>query len=281
MTDDKKRRTKRFAASFGLSLMVLAVPLAVALIYLSPKSSAQQYDMQPSFDPITLLTFVEGEDKKPLISILVRIEPDLNEIALCTLPGEMLVEDGGAFVTLSSSFGKNGPVRACESVENALAVTVDRYANVTSDEFVNVVDTLGAFDCTLDKPLLQPDGTTALAPGRQVLDGRKLLLLISDPDYYDGERDREESAAKLLCQWLIERLPVSDRTVAEEVFKLLANSGDNNLRIADYESRKNASLGHAKVTRVAVYGGYSSQNGGYILSAQAMSDISAAFGQKA
>lgn len=276
----------QFALAFAVSLCVLAIPVSMALVRyagqrLPPVESSEPYYPQTA-DAVTLLAALRAQwGEKPRAFLLTQIDPAQGQILLAAVPPETMVEDAGRFDALSGVWNREGPARGAAALSAALSVRIDRWLDMSAEGFSRLADTVGTIDYTLQTPLALPDGTVVLTQGRQLLDGRRLSLLIFHENYPQGETERMSLIGGLFEQAAVQRVGLMNESVAESVFRAAVNAGNSNLTVGDFESRRRA-IAHmlsreTAMRTVAVTGDYNAGKNTFLPSAAALAELREAF----
>jgi len=166
------------------------------------------------------------EHSRSDVMILVSIDPELEKVAVVSIPRDTKIDDSGLGVdkicAVNYAFG---PKSAVKMVENLLDTDVDYYVEMDFTGFKKIVDTLGGV--TIDVPcrMYKPAEDIDLKPGKQHLNGRQALAFVRYRGYIQADIQRTAAqqqfikalADQLLQAKTITRLPSLIKQVDENV----------------------------------------------------------------
>ena len=124
----------------------------------------------------------EREGQRPDTIILLRVDPGRDQVAMLSLPRDLLVRrcDGslgkinGAYeVGIASDVG--GPTCLVRTISRHTGIAIQHYAEVSFAGFLEVIDAIGGVRMHIPERLYDEDAKLDLEPGCQVLDGPDAL----------------------------------------------------------------------------------------------------------
>ena len=253
---------KAFAKAFGISLLVMLLPLGLLLVTLGQREAGQLSlpRRQPEeVAPLTLLAALQDE-QRPAAFCLLKLDGERRQVVLSLLPRELLLEEGGAFSTLEEVWQKYKGERTAEALCNALEVTIDRSLELQRKDFLSLYNSIGAADFTLSKSITDNGGGLLLVGGRQLIDARRTFEVL--------RTGQLQTAGEILRSLLEQHLGKLSARQAELLFNTAVNSGRNNMSFSDLESRKTAlwKEGALTVLFIPVEGQKSTADGSFLMS---------------
>ncbi len=165
--------------------------------------------------------------------ILASIDPDLNKVALVSIPRDTRVNIGGSSDKICVANYYGGPRYTKKVVESLLDTTVDYYVEMDFKGFKKIVDTLGGVNINVPCRMYKPSEDIDLKPGQKKLDGRGALAFVRYRGYTQGDIQRtamqqtfiKALAAEVLQAKTIPRLPKLIRELNDYV--------DTDMKISD------------------------------------------------
>lgn len=127
----------------------------------------------------------DREGQRPDTIILVRVEPATDQVAMLSLPRDLLVRrcDGslgkinGAY-NIGVESGTGGPSCLVQTVTRHTGIAIQHYAEVSFAGFIDVVEAVGGVRMYIPDRLVAPKAKLDLQPGCQVLDGPTALAYV-------------------------------------------------------------------------------------------------------
>lgn len=166
--------------------------------------------------------------------ILASIDPELNKIALVSIPRDTRVEITGYGtnkICIANYAG--GPEMAMEKVENLIGENIDYYVEMNFNGFEKIVDTLGGVSLKVEQRMYKPSEGIDLHPGEQRLDGYDALAFVRYRGYVMGDIDRTTHQQTFLKALAKETLQPKTITKLPQLIKQANQYVKTNLSITD------------------------------------------------
>ena len=173
--------------------------------------------------------------------MLMRVDPGLNSIAICTIPRDTLVQYQGQEYKLNEVHYIGYSKDLCAEVGKLFGVEVPYYFEMTFKEFADFVNKLGGVNAIVPKDMTGGDiiegKDITLSAGEQKLDGLSALMLVRQRKLYDGDGEA--------CRQLITRRLVADAiqyvadqpvSEAKKYTDLLETGSETNMPSAELEA---------------------------------------------
>jgi len=123
--------------------------------------------------------------------ILVTIDPNLNKVAVVSIPRDTRVTlSNGEVAKINAAYAYGGPEGSIKAVEKLMGIPVDYYVELNFEGFAKVVDTLGGVTINVPQRMYKPTEGINLYPGLQRLNGSQALAFVRYRDYQLGDIDR-------------------------------------------------------------------------------------------
>ncbi len=164
-------------------------------------------DLVPDAKPGSQQVFAGRSDTM----LLVRLDPEDNTINILSIPRDTRVkipEKGYNKVNSANAFGgaSSGAILAAQTVnQNLYNIPIDRYARITPNVFVELVDLVGGIEVNVEKRMYYVDRTQNLTidlqPGLQILNGdqaQQYVRFRNDELGDIGRAQRQQIALKAL-----------------------------------------------------------------------------------
>lgn len=281
----KQEGWRAFLLAFGMGLVLLALPFAWVLVGYARELEAPAVSLPPpapdADTAMTLLLAGTLTGEAPDGFWLLRAEPATGRIAVAALPPDLSVEHGGRLESLAAVYQKEGGERAAAQLSSSFSIGCDRYLALDAEGLRGVVDSVGTMEFTLPAPILLADGTQALPAGRQLLDGRRMLLLLTHDGDPGGESERLGRWGELLAEFLSQRVPLLDEGHWSGLFETAVTLGRSNLTIGDFAARQRAlgflSAHPISMQRVTLSGEFSVVGKGFLPDAAMLQQLQVHF----
>lgn len=247
----KQTGWRAFASAFILSLVLLslvAVTVVALLDFSEPADTSQPNIPKETYQPdkeenmTLLLMFGADRTKPPTTYQLLCFTPETRKIEVVPLPPELEATVNIRTDTLYGHYDYGGVDAACQAVQNALRITVNRYLVLDLESFAAMADYFGGlqYEVPEDINYFDPmfEGLQSLKKGFQLLDGMKLRILLRNPASY--QEDMPEQRGTFLVEAINQCL---DETIAENgeaLFTAAVNETVTNLNHFDYTKREEA-----------------------------------------
>jgi len=184
---------------------------------------------------------VLGVDKRPGdehsrsdTMILASIDPELDKVALISIPRDTRVQvDGSPLDKICTANYVGGPEYAVEVVENFMNTTIDYYVEMDFNGFKDIIDTLGGVTVNVPQRMYKPTEDIDLNPGVQKLDGRQALAFVRYRDYAFGDIQRTSQQQEFLKALADEVLKPSTLTKLPQLAKQFDKYITTNLKVND------------------------------------------------
>jgi LCP family protein required for cell wall assembly len=142
--------------------------------------------------------------------ILVTIDPNLNKVAVVSIPRDTRVTlSGGEVGKINAAYAYGGPEASVKAVQNLMGIPVDYYVELNFEGFAKVVDTLGGVTIDVPQRMYKPIEGINLYPGLQRLNGSQALAFVRYRDYQLGDIDRASKQQQFLTALAAEILQPS------------------------------------------------------------------------
>jgi LCP family protein required for cell wall assembly len=166
--------------------------------------------------------------------ILASIDPELDKVALVSIPRDTRVSIKGSSVDkINSANAVGGPELVVEKVEEIVGENIDYYVEMDFAGFKKIIDTIGGVDINVDQRMYKPSEDIDLQPGQQHLDGSKALAFVRFRDYALGDIERTEHQQVFLKALGNELLRAKNIVKLPALIKVVKANIDTNLGMAD------------------------------------------------
>ncbi len=282
MKSSRLRRTKVFALSFGVSLVILSLIFIPIMLEISPLKDSYLPSSSETPSEVTNTYAPTGKDAMTALVVvtesgigryflLVRFDPVNRRIPITSLPYTMKVVTSERTDTLAGYDIYGGTLLVKEVLEAVFDIPIDRTARLSSDAFIKSLNTLGSVKYTLPYTLVYKDTASDtyinVPKGNQTLDGRSVYDMFRFPQYAEGEEHRYKVQSDLLAKLLNQR--VDDWLIkhGDSVFNTLVGLAETDISYNDYRQRQSALSSFAQLEGdvsipVFVSGEYSTQSFG-------------------
>ena len=162
--------------------------------------------------------------------VLLTVDMKKDKAAILSIPRDTRVNiAGNGYDKINHTYAFGGHELTCSTVKELLGAPIDYYALLDTGAFVDVIDTLGGVDITVERPMHYEDPwddngglVIDFQPGRQHLDGQKSIE-------YVRYRDEQGDLGRIGRQQNFARELISQTKVTELIAKLpaLLKTADN------------------------------------------------------
>lgn len=212
-----------FSTSFGITFlgMMLVLGAVCFLSYSRMQDKEVAQEAQETAAPDTYLPGAEDRlvllaagceeaGTEPATYLLLGFLPDQGKIALCVLPPSAYLEYGGQGTTIGRMWQQGGLGYAQKGLAQYLDIPIHRRALVETEDLDRLLRCAGLMEYDLAVDLdYTVDGRQITMPrGRYLMDGRRVMDVITYPAYKGGERERSDRAALLIAQLIGGSLPL-------------------------------------------------------------------------
>jgi len=187
--------------------------------------------------------------------ILVRFDPVGGAVPVVVFPPQTLVENGDKREALSQVYRYGGADYTRKALEKTLGVTIHRYVRMQPEAFLACADLIGSveFDLPADLPVQRGNMHVVLSAGPQLLDGQKVLDIITCGGAEEDELAQYRLTGDLVAAIVNQRMDVVQSTLIDKIFGVVINLIDTDISFLDYDNRKEAALYMAEQSRDPAY----------------------------
>ncbi len=147
-------------------------------------------------------------------NIVVRVDPERNQITLVSIPRDTKIEiDGYGTNKFNAAYNYGGAAATIREANQLLGIEISHYAEVNFEELVALVDAVGGVDIDVEERINDPKaGDVVIEEGLQHLDGEAALTFARSRAYVDGDFTRTSNQRKLIGAIVdkVVSLPVTD-----------------------------------------------------------------------
>jgi LCP family protein required for cell wall assembly len=174
--------------------------------------------------------------------MLVRIYPRSGEVALLSIPRDLLVEvEPGVHDRINAAYSYGGVDRAREVVEELTGIPVHRYAIVDFEGFSDTIDAVGGVEVDVEDEIPPKYG---IGDGLQTLNGEQALFYARWRGTARGDLDRIEHQQQLIAALRSKALDWDTVTRLPEVMEIMEDNVETDLGF-----REALSLGRMLIDR--------------------------------
>lgn len=132
--------------------------------------------------------------------ILARIDPELNRVALISIPRDTKVSSAGlnGMDKINAANVVGGPALAAQKVSELMGQKIDYYMEIDFQGFKDIIDTVGGITINVDQRMYKPTEDIDLQPGVQKLNGYDALAYVRFRGYLNGDIDRTKHQQEFL-----------------------------------------------------------------------------------
>ncbi|HRW12059.1 MAG TPA: LCP family protein [Syntrophomonas sp.] len=165
--------------------------------------------------------------------ILASIDPELNKMALVSIPRDTRVTIKGSTDKINSANAVGGPELVADKVEEIVGEKIDYYVEMDFAGFKKIIDTIGGVDINVDQRMYKPSEDIDLQPGQQRLKGSQALAFVRFRDYALGDIERTEHQQIFLKALGDELLQAKNIVKLPALVKVVKQNIDTNLGMTD------------------------------------------------
>lgn len=166
--------------------------------------------------------------------ILASIDPELNKVALVSIPRDTRVNISGSNSDkINSANAIGGPDLVVKKVEEIVGENIDYYVEMNFEGFQKIIDTIGGVEINVDQRMYKPSEGIDLKAGQQHLDGSQALAYVRFRDYALGDIARTEHQQIFLKALGNELLHAKNIVKLPALIKVVKENIDTNLHTAD------------------------------------------------
>ncbi len=185
-------------------------------------------------DDVTVLAvFFEKKSEGPIAVGIIRFNAAEGRVPIAVFSPKLRLNVGGEVAAVYDIYKSGGIKKLKSAIEESLGVKTDKYITFDKEEFAEITGLLG--NCQVNLKRAKKVGKLSLNTGSNTLSGGEMLYLMSYSGYEEGESERMEMAADVLCgcvnSYLGKIISGGRSGYAEEILALT----DNDFSYFDYE----------------------------------------------
>lgn len=224
---------------FGISFGIGASLQTFLLGQYKDKSTAGEAQVEEEGERTNILLLGvdarPGETKSRADTMIVAsIDPELNKVALISIPRDTQIEvEGSPSDKINSANVVGGPELTVEKVAELLGEDIDYYVEMDFKGFAKIVDALGGVNINVEQRMYKPSEGIDLKAGQQVLNGKQALGFVRYRDYVMGDIDRTAHQQAFLKALGKEVLKTKNLMKLPSLVREINRNIDTNLRLSD------------------------------------------------
>lgn len=172
-------------AAVGIGL----IGFTFLITYLNPPDTEQYGDRKEDFYTFVLCGTDEGDYRTDTI-IVGALDLKNNSVELVSVPRDTMIDVSWNVKKINSAYSVGGIDRLKTELKKILGFTVDFYAVIDMEAFVQIVDTIGGVEFDVPTRMYKEDPWISLYPGVQTLSGEQALQFVRYRDYPMGDIER-------------------------------------------------------------------------------------------
>lgn len=166
--------------------------------------------------------------------ILASIDPQLNSVALVSIPRDTRIDiEGSSVDKINGANVVGGPDLAAEKVSELLGENVDYYVEMDFKGFAAIVDAIGGVNINVDQRMYKPSEGIDLKKGQQLLDGEQALGFVRYRDYVMGDIERTQHQQAFLKALGKEILKPKNLVKLPSLVRAANRNIETNLKLTD------------------------------------------------
>lgn len=249
MPRERQEKWRSFLLALLLTLVPLAMIMVVTVMAVQPSMPREQHrsdyqqETQPNYRPQpddTLTVAVVGlSGGRAGDVLLIRFNPQYGQVPLSLLPANTLVTLEEETVTLEQAYAKGGGPAVKSALSQRLGVAVDRYAALSRDLLIRLVEKTGSvkFDVPLPIQYTRDGYSIDIPQGLRQLDGRDIVDILSYPNFSNAA-EKSRVLGDLVAACINQNLDAAGEERSSGLFKFVVNLVDTDVNFADYELRR-------------------------------------------
>lgn len=210
----------------------------VNILVLGTKVLTSDVEQSPQADQgyYSLVNSLEGVSDTML---LLRLEPDTEELTLLSIPRDTRVRvEGHGVMKINAANQEGGITLAAKAVSNLLGgVTIDRYARVNVQGVEKLIDALGGVTVYVPKDMKYSDDSQHLyidlEKGQQHLNGDKAIEFMRFRHDHYGDIGRVQRQQMLMRAAMKQALKPSVLVRIPRIFSVVKSNLDTNLSVEE------------------------------------------------
>lgn len=269
-------KTKKYAAIFSISLLVIVISSAVILGLggFFNKSEIDGEVIAP-VDKVSgktnfLILGVDNEGLRTDTIIVASYDANEGTVDMLSIPRDTRMYVGSRFQkinaahAISQSNGKiRGPEGSIEAVTRLTGIPINYYVEFSFKAFRETIDALGGIQYDVPQRMKYSDPTQGLYidlyPGDQLLDGDKAEQLVRFRKYPEGDIKRVRVQQDFIKAVIDQKLNIEIVTKIPELYKTLSENVKTNMSLGDIIKYANSlkDIDKEKITMHELPGEYS------------------------
>lgn len=255
MSKDKSG-IKYFFMAFAVTAVVLAivfVPIYLTVIPMAGMNSTEteveskaEKPSKISYTPnkndrLNILIGLTDDTDRLITVYLCRLYPQKQSIPATSLPVETLFQSNDELITLEHQYSQNGMLGLCDAVSGMLNIEVDKYAKISKNDFISIVNYIGSIEYFIPENLVYENKEQNIyiniPKGIQNLDGERLYTLITFPQFSDT-LFKHKLYTDIISSYINLRLDEWYMNNIDSVFAFIVNNSESNISVIDHAQYK-------------------------------------------
>jgi LCP family protein required for cell wall assembly len=171
---------------------------------------------------LTLGTEEQFSGQRSDTMIYATISADRSQVALISIPRDLVVEREDGSLTKVTNVFTGGPEPVVEALRRTYGLPVNHYAKVSLGGFLDVVDTLGGVTIELEEPLVdRKSGAQFTEPGVYEMDPAEALSYVRSRQGTHGDYERIERQQTFIKAVLSELVETGNLTNPVRLLRLV------------------------------------------------------------
>jgi polyisoprenyl-teichoic acid--peptidoglycan teichoic acid transferase len=180
--------------------------------------------------------------------MLVRIYPRSGEVALLSIPRDLLVEvEPGVQDRINAAYSYGGVDQARKVVESVTGIPIDKYAIVDFEGFSDTIDAIGGVEVDVEDEIPPKHG---IENGIQTLNGEQALYYARWRGTSRGDLDRIEHQQQLIAALRSKALGWDTLTRLPEVMEIMEENVETDLGFPEALSLGRVLIDHGRNARM-------------------------------
>lgn len=250
MEREKREKWRSFVFAFVVTGALLALAMVGTVLAVQPTmpqnrrdtASRPEITYRPQAQDTLTLVVIGMDGDTPADFLLLRFNPQYGQVPLSLLPPETVVALEGEGLTLQQAYEKAGGIGVKNALAERLGISVDRYAKLPRDAFIQIAAKTGTVTFTLpyDISYDRAGYPVNLQAGERRLDGRDIADIFGCPSLREDPVERGKLLGDLTAAAINQNLDAASEAKSENLFKLAVNMIDTDVTYADFELRRQA-----------------------------------------
>ena len=191
-------------------------------------------------------------------NIVVRVDPDRNQVTMVSIPRDTMVElEGYGTNKFNAALNFGGAGLVIKEAEKLLGIDISHYAEVNFDDLVDLVEAVGGVDVEVSETIDDADADRTrsdyynadivIEEGLQHLNGEQALVFARSRAYLDGDFTRTANQRKLI-EAIVEKVLKLNVTELPGVIEAAAKCVTTDLTVTDILGLAQQFKGKGKLT---------------------------------